>query len=248
MNDFMTDQSLRPDGSAEEKTVGILGGMGPEATIDFMTRVMKNTPATDDQDHIRMFVDHNPKVPSRIKALVTGDGESPAPVLRTMAGNLESMGADMLVMPCNTSHHYLTEIREAVTIPVLDMIQLTVREALSRHPGIRYVGLLASTAVLKTKLYALAFAEEDTVVTYPGEPLQEQLMEIITAVKRDEYDSDMHSALDRIIHNLADQGAEVLVIGCTEISAVLHETIVPVPAYDASEVLAREAVRLCTGQ
>ncbi|MFW6037888.1 MAG: aspartate/glutamate racemase family protein, partial [Desulfonatronovibrio sp.] len=109
-----------------EKIAGILGGMGPEATVDLMNRVIKATPAKDDEDHIRMVVDNNPKVPSRIKALIQGDGSSPGPCLREMARKLESWGVDFLAMPCNTAHFYHQEIQEAVSIPVLDMISLAV--------------------------------------------------------------------------------------------------------------------------
>jgi len=94
--------------------------MGPEATVDLMLRVIKATPATDDQDHIHMLVDNNPKVPSRIKARLHGSGESPAPVLVSMARRLADWGADFLAIPCNTVHHYLREVQKAVDIPVLD--------------------------------------------------------------------------------------------------------------------------------
>ena len=88
------------------KIVGILGGMGPEATVELMRRVIELTPANDDCDHIRMLVDNNPKVPSRIKALLEGNKESPLPVLIDMALGLEKSGADFLVMPCHTAHAY----------------------------------------------------------------------------------------------------------------------------------------------
>jgi aspartate racemase len=93
------------------RILAIIGGMGPEATVDLMLRVINATPARDDQDHIRMLVDNNPKVPSRINALVDGSGESPAPALISMARGLASLGADFLAVPCNTAHHYLREVQ-----------------------------------------------------------------------------------------------------------------------------------------
>ncbi|MEM6545430.1 MAG: aspartate/glutamate racemase family protein, partial [Pseudomonadota bacterium] len=103
------------------KTVGIIGGMGPEATVDLMSRVIALTPATDDADHIPMLVDNNSQVPSRIAALLEGTGTSPEPVLIAMAERLQHMGAQLLAMPCNTAHHYHQAVQAAVQIPFLDM-------------------------------------------------------------------------------------------------------------------------------
>src|SRR5579863_8958181 len=102
-----------------EKVVGVIGGMGPEATVDFMHRLIAATPARDDADHLHILVDNNPKIPSRIAALIDGTGEDPTPVLRAMARGLEAQGADFLVIPCNTAHHYLPAIAESVRIPLL---------------------------------------------------------------------------------------------------------------------------------
>ena len=102
---------------APEKIVGIIGGMGPEATVDLMQRVIRLTPAKDDSAHIRCLVDDNPKIPSRIKALIEGTGESPGPAIAATAKNLESWGADFIAIPCNTAHYYHAEAQAAVSIP-----------------------------------------------------------------------------------------------------------------------------------
>ncbi len=115
------------------KVVGVIGGMGPEATVDFLRRIVAATPAQDDADHIRVLVDNNPKIPSRIAALVDGTGEDPLPILIAMAHGLEKQGADFLVIPCNTAHYYLPRIAEAVSIPLLDMVALSI----ARLPKVR---------------------------------------------------------------------------------------------------------------
>src|ERR1700760_783522 len=111
-----------------EKVIGVIGGMGPEATVDFLHRLVARTPARDDADHLHVLVDNNPKIPSRIAALIDGTGEDPAPVLCAMAKGLEAQGADFLVMPCNTAHYYLPAIAGSVAIPMLDMVALSVRK------------------------------------------------------------------------------------------------------------------------
>ena len=115
----------------EKKTVGVLGGMGPEATVDFMAKVIALTDARRDQDHVRMLVDHNPQVPNRQDAIL-GDGEDPGPVLADMAADLEASGADFLVIPCNTAYVFEDAILAATHIPLISI----VGEGLSRKKGI----------------------------------------------------------------------------------------------------------------
>jgi aspartate racemase len=135
------------------KIVGIIGGMGPEATVDLMSRIIKATSAEDDIDHIRMVVDNNPKVPSRIKALLDGGGESPVHCLQDMARRLAAWGVDFLAMPCNTAHYFHKDIQDAVSIPVLDMIALAAARTADSNPGVETVGLLASTATINLNIY-----------------------------------------------------------------------------------------------
>ncbi len=108
-----------------KRRIGILGGMGPEATVLLMSRIIARTPAADDSDHVPLLVDNNTQVPSRIKALIEKTGEDPGPVLTDMARRLEAAGVAALAMPCNTAHHYASRIRAAVSIPFLDMIELS---------------------------------------------------------------------------------------------------------------------------
>jgi aspartate racemase len=115
-----------PEAAARHRIVGIIGGMGPEATLDLMRRVLAKTRASDDQDHIHLIVESNPKIPSRIAHLIEGTGADPTPELVRIAANLQRAGAEALAIPCNTAHAYAHSIRRAVSIPLLDMVQLTV--------------------------------------------------------------------------------------------------------------------------
>ena len=124
------------------KPVGILGGMGPEATILLMQKVLDAVPARDDADHVPLIVHQNPQVPSRIAALIEGTGRDPMPVLMSMAQDLERAGAQALAMPCNTAHHYALAVTNATTLPFLNMISLTA-DHLTRAGGAarRHAGL-----------------------------------------------------------------------------------------------------------
>ncbi len=225
-----------------EKVVGVLGGMGPEATVDFMQRVIRLTPGKDDNDHIRMIVDNNPKVPSRIKAIVDGTGENPAPYLIEMAQGLERHGADFLVIPCNTAHNYYSEISSAVNIPVLNMVELTVKKIVRNQPEIKTVGLLASTALLMTGLFKESLKKREIFIIYPSENLQNKVMAAIKKVKAGSFSQeqikDIQSAGDFLIRN----NAEAVIIGCTELSVISKQINFNVAMYDSSQVLAETVV------
>lgn len=227
----------------EEKVVGILGGMGPEATVDLMQRLIRLTPAVDDIDHIRCIVDNNPKVPSRIKAIIEGTGESPAPCLADMARRLEAWGADFLVIPCNTAHYYHPDVQAAVRIPVLNLIQLMVDTVAERIPGVRKAGLLASPAIGITGLYEGPFGAKGIEVIYPELFEEGRLLNVIKDIKAGRTGEDARKAFADVVANVAAQGAEVGIIACTELGVIADQTF-PLPVFDAAEVLAEEIVAI----
>jgi aspartate racemase len=225
------------------KVVGIIGGMGPEATVDLMARVIKSTPASDDIDHIHMLVDNNPKVPSRIKALIEQTGESPLPCLQDMACKLADWGADFLAMPCNTAHLYHPGIQEVVKIPLLDMIKLTTSAVIDHHPGLNTVGLLASSAVLKLGLYEKRFAGQDVALISPSVEKQEKVMAAIRKIKSGIYGAEVTDDINTALGDMADSGAQAMIVACTELSIISDALQLPDPCYDASQVLAESIVK-----
>lgn len=225
-----------------QKTVGIIGGMGPEATVDLMQRVIQATPANDDQDHLRMLVDNNPKVPSRIKALIDGSGEDPAPVLVQMARDLERWGADFLAIPCNTAHHFHPAVQAAVGVPVLNMIELTAGRIRQETPDVRKVGVLASTAVIRTDLYGESFARRGVEVVHPGDKSQDQVLAAIRAIKAQTFSSASLDALNRAVDDLIAREAEVILIACTELSVIAKKLQLSVATCDSAQVLAEAIV------
>ena len=116
----------------ELRTIGILGGMGPQATVLLQQRLIEAVEAADDCDHVPLLVDMNPQVPSRLSYILKGEGEDPGPALANMARRLEDAGAEALAMPCNTAHHFAGAIRSAVDIPFIDMVSLTASRAAAR--------------------------------------------------------------------------------------------------------------------
>ncbi len=227
-----------------EPVVGILGGMGPEAAVDLMARILRLTPAQDDADHIRCIVDQNPKVPSRIKALIEGTGESPGPCMAEMGRKLEAWGADFLAIPCNTAHYYYEDVAQAVSIPVLHLIDITVQQVLEQEPGIARVGLLASPAVRDTFMYTTRLAERGVQAVYPRPMEQERLLGVIRDVKAGDTGETVQRTFRDIAARLADEAGDVAIIACTELS-VVSDALTGHGAqriYDASEILAQAIV------
>jgi aspartate racemase len=225
-----------------EKIVGVIGGMGPEATVDFMRRLVARTPARDDRDHLHVLVDNNPKVPSRIAALIEGTGEDPTPVLCAMAKGLQAQGADFLVMPCNTAHYYLPTIARSVTIPVLDMVDLSIRKLAAEDPRPQRVGLLASPAVRLVGLYKKRMDQTGLQAILPEPQDEAKLLAIIKAVKANRLDDNHRQAYGRIAKNLSDAGADALLVACTEFSVIGAPAGTTCRVVDALDVLVEETI------
>ncbi|HEV2900005.1 MAG TPA: amino acid racemase [Pseudaminobacter sp.] len=209
---------------AETKTIGILGGMGPAATVELMSRIIRKTPAKDDDDHLRMLVDNNPKVPSRIKAILEGTGADPLPELQRMAKGLESSGADFLVMACNTAHHYHAELAASVAIPFLSIVDVAASRLAEDYPQARRIGFLASPAVRQTGVYDSAFGEQGLIIVYPDEEDSAELLGIIREVKEGLTGSVQRERFHRVARDLAS-GVDAVLVACTELSMLpLPET------------------------
>lgn len=222
------------------RTCGILGGMGPEATIDLMRRVVAHTRASDDADHVHLIVDNNPQVPSRIKVLLEGGDVSPGPCLAGMARGLEAQGADFLCIACNTAHNWRGEVARAVKVPVLDMVALASAEAARLAPGAR-VGLLASPAVRLTGLYEAPLRELGLTPVYADETEEARLLAVIRAIKAGDTGAGVRAELASVVGHMLEKGAQVLIAACTELGVVGIDA--PVPVVDAADALARAIVR-----
>ncbi len=220
------------------KRVGILGGMGPEATVLLMQRVLAATPARDDADHIPLIVHQNPQVPSRIKRLIEGAGDDPGPVLAQMARDVQAAGAEALAMPCNTAHAYADQIIAATPLPFLDMRAATV----ARLPKGR-IGMLASPAVRLTGAFDAAFATAGLTPVWPED--EAPVLALIRSVKagkagQAEADQMAQIAAQAMPH------CDHLLVACTELSLLTHA--LPKQGWtDSLECLVAEIRRFALG-
>lgn len=193
------------------RTVGILGGMGPEATVLLMQRLLAAVPARDDADHLPLIVHQNTRVPSRIRHLIEGTGESPGPTLAAMARALEAAGAEALAMPCNTAHAYAPEIRAAGALPFLDMREATCA-ALPR--GAR-LGMLASPAVRLSRSFEAHFEGAGLIPVWPADDAA--ALAVIRAVKAGGGVAEVGPAFAALGREMAAR-SDLLLVACTEMS------------------------------
>src|SRR5574341_528435 len=165
-----------------QKVIGVLGGLGPWATLDLFEKILRQTPARIDQEHLRIIIDNNPKIPDRSPAIL-GEGEDPTPALVATAQNLQRAGADFLVIPCNTAHYFYDRIRAAVTIPVLHIMDEVAAAAREKVPGVHVLGVLATAATMASGLYHRACRRQGIEVIGPDPAGQQIVNRAIYGVK-----------------------------------------------------------------
>lgn len=228
-----------------DRIAGVLGGMGPAATVHFIARVQALSGAVRDQDHVRLIVDLNPRVPDR-NAASAGAGQSPEAVLAAMARGLHSAGADFIVMPCNAAHSYAKAIRDATPLPFVNIIEETAA-AVAKWDVAR-VGVLAAGACIEADLYQSALRERRIESIAPSMAEQARFMDVLYRIKSGDLGDGVRAEMKALAENLANAGAETVIAGCTEIPLVLDYAELSVPVVDSLEVLAERTVAIARGE
>jgi len=224
-----------------EKIIGILGGMGPEATADLYLRIIKATPVKRDQDHPRIIVYSNSKVPDRTAAIL-GTGPSPMPELIRAGKRLEEAGADFIIIPCNTAHYFIDQLQKELRVPILHMIRLSAGKAKADYPKVKKAGLLATDGTVKSGLYKQAYGDVGIEILEPNPEKQADIMKAIYQCVKAGNLIDGGLLLRGVANDLIAVGAEMIICGCTEVSLVLKEGDLSVPILDPLQVLAEAAV------
>lgn len=227
------------------KLIGILGGMGPEATASFFYKIIKNTPAKKDQDHLRVLIYNNPKIPDRTKAIL-GKGESPLNELINSANLLKNSGVDFLTIPCISSHYYYEHLQNAVNIPILHIVEETLSSIKSKFNQAKRVGLLATSGTIHSRLFHKIFEKYGLTIIAPNKRNQEILMDAIygrNGIKAGVTAGVPKDKILRIADTLIRDGAEIIVGGCTEIPLVINEDNLTIPFVDTLEELAIATVK-----
>jgi aspartate racemase len=229
-----------------EKIIGMLGGMGPEATLYCFEKIIRNTPAVKDQDHPRVIIDSNPKVPDRTAAIL-GKGDSPLPLLVQGCRTLQQAGADFIIMPCVSAHFYQEEMRKQITLPFVSIFDVVAETISHDHPEIKVVGLLGTTGTIRGGLFQKRLEEDGIGTVVCEDEIQERVMAAIYDIKGSQANRPRKVITADLIaaaQSLVSRGARGIVAGCTEIPLALHQRDLSVPYFDVLLLLARAAVRL----
>ena len=229
----------------EKKTIGIIGGMGPLATADVFKKIIMNTCAQSDQEHIRVLIDNNTEIPDRTQAILY-NGKNPVPQLVKSAVSLWAMGAQILVMPCNTAHYFYNQVQNSVDIPVLNMIELTCQEL--KNKNTKKVALLATEGTVNSEIYQKFFEKNNIDFILPDPCGQKAITDLIyKGVKSGNKDFDVTQVKNEL-DNIMEKGAEVLILGCTELPVAVDMYNLDYPVCDPTLVLARGAVVAAGGE
>lgn len=217
------------------KVLGVLGGMGPAATLDFLAKLQAATPTKREQDHLRVLVDINPHVPDR-----NVEGSDPGPVLAAMATGLRDGGAQVLAIACNTAHAYADDVRDS-GLPLIDMLDVAARAA--RQAGAPQVGVLGTGGALS--LYRNRFSHQGLEVVTLDDHEQVEFMALLYRIKQGHVGDDSRETMAALAHRLVGKGAKAVIAGCTEVPLVLGQSDLSVPFVDATQALAEACVAVC---
>lgn len=216
------------------KTLGVLGGMGPAATVDFLAKLQAATPAAGDQDHIHVLVDLNPQVPDR-----NVDAHAAEAELARMAAGLRDAGAEVLAMPCNTAHVHAEAIRAASGLELVNMIDVACDAA--AVTGATRIGLIGTGSA--AELYARRLEELGLAPVRLDAAGAGRFMDLLYRIKGGDLGEPVRDGAAALARDLAEAGAQAIIAACTELPLVL--TSAPVPLIDATDALAKACVAAC---
>jgi aspartate racemase len=232
-----------------KKTIGILGGMGPEATAYFFNLIIKHTNAAKDQEHIPVLIWNNPRIPPRTDAILCG-GKSPLPLLLEGVDILQKGGAGLIVMPCITAHYFAPQIVRHAKIPFINLLEESLRYAKKHVPGLKKAGLIASTGTVESGLFHKIFQKGHIDILTPDSSEQAKVMNAIfgkSGIKAGFTAGPPRTAIIRIARQLMERGAEAIIAGCTEVPLVLREGDLPVPLIEPMKIGAMTCIKKAGG-
>lgn len=226
------------------KTIGILGGMGPLASVDLQQKIIINTKAKNDGEHLHVITDCNTNIPDRSAAILDG-GRSPLLEMTKSAKRLEAAGAQVLLISCNTAHYYLNDLEKEVNVPFISMIDAALDEV--EKKGVKKIAILATTGIYKTGLYQRKCEERSISYLDPQEEDRNLLMEVIYDVKA----GKIYNHVDRMksfLEKERQKGVELFILACTELPIYFSFNSINVPVLDSTLTLALEAIRYAGGE
>lgn len=223
------------------KKLGVIGGMGPEATSFFYARLIARTKATTDQEHIDTVILSHATMPDRTQAILTGNKEPFLKAITKDARDLEILGVSNIAIPCNTSHYFLDEIQAATDVPIINMVEESIRYAMESYPNAKKIGIMGTDGTIQAGTYHRECEKKGIIAVSPETEYQKDVMSLI-------YD-DIKSGkagdpvkFNRVYENLMEQNCDVVILACTELSVFKESYEIPENCIDAMDVLVKESI------
>lgn len=223
--------------------LGVIGGLGPLATAYYLQLLVEMTQASCDQDHFEVYMYCCPQIPDRTEYILNSDkAENPLPKLLELYKKFETEAVTAVTIPCITAHHYFDVISKDLTVPIIHIVKETVLYLKERN--IKNVGLMATDGTIQTKLFQKEFELSGINTIIPDKQYQEKVMYVIYEQVKKGYATD-GILVGEVEKHLKDKGAEVILLGCTELSIAKRDNRTGVDVLDSLEVLASSAVKRC---
>jgi aspartate racemase len=223
------------------KTIGILGGMGPYASIDIYRIILDSIQVEKEWEYPHVIINSNPTIPSRTRAFLFGE-TSPVPDMIAAAKALERAGADFILLPCNSAHYFLNDVKAEVGIEIVDLIAETCRRVADEHPSVKRVAVLGGEVTLQGGLYQKGFKPYGISVEPITPSAERTLRQGIDMIKHNRREADVLSDFFALVEGLVRSGAHAVILACTEFPLIFRDLSLHVPLIDPNFILAQVAI------
>lgn len=223
------------------KKLGVIGGMGPEASCYYYENVIAHTDASKDQEHIDMVILSHATMPDRTEAIMSGDDKHLIHLLQEDARTLESLGVANIAITCNTSHYFYNQIQKAVQVPVINMIHESVAFAVKEYDNVKKIGIMATDGTINSRIYHKECRKMGVTPVKPSEERQKDVMSLIYDDIKSGRPGDRNK-FDRVMNEFVRKGCDAVILACTELSVFKGRHEIPSICLDAMDVLVRESI------
>ncbi|MCC3356383.1 aspartate/glutamate racemase family protein [Bacillus sp. REN16] len=226
----------------EHKTLGVIGGMGPKATSVFFDKIVNRTEAHKDQDHLNMVILNHATLPDRTHAILTNTGETFIDAVKNDFKLLEAAGVANIAIPCNTSHYFYDELQKLTEIPIINMVEETIKEIHDMYGEGARIGILATNGTIRSGIYADVCKKYQLELLAPNDHLQEKVMDIIYNNVKSDLDVDSSELEQLIKHLVEEENCKMVILACTELSCIKLNDEAMKYSIDAMNVLVEKSI------
>lgn len=224
------------------KIIGILGGMGPFATIDIYKEILDSVEVKTEREYPHVVINSNPKIPSRTRSFLFNE-KSPVEGMIKEAKSLEKIGVDFIIIPCNSAHYFLQEVRKSIETEIVDMVEVVADYIHKKFPTIKKAGLLGGEVILGSDIYERSLCKYGITIIKPSEDKNNLVRSCIDMIKHNSITTSVKLEFVNLINSLIDEGSEIIILGCTEFPILFRNFAFKVPFIDTTKVLARYAAK-----